>query len=199
MSTPYLDICAQIEEKIKNSSKNGAKPACVTSASDLTAMCQGLLNSPEHQIPTYAKKNVDAKGQPIPVMKQPGKRYRDSLKPTLRQMGIDKAEVDKIDTIPMSKEQAAAIVDVATHVIKDYVDLGRRFVFPVTSTDEAQMSLRVESVDEKVVKPNRFVKDADGRSIPQPTGKTVTTKAHNIMKAKNSVPFWLKSSEDTKD
>jgi len=195
----YAEACAQIRAKIESGARNGAKPACVTSTSDLTTMTQALLNNPEHQIPTYTKKNVDSKGNPTPVMKQPGKRYRDSLKPTLRQMGIDKAEVDKIDTIPMSKEQAAAIIDVASHVIKDYVDVGRRFVFPMTSTDEAQMSLRVEEVDEKVAKPNRFVKDENGNSVPQPTGKTVTTKKHNVMKARNSVPFWLRTSEDTKD
>ena len=195
----YSEMCSAIEQKIKTGARPGSKPACVTSSSDLTAMMQAMLNSPDHEVSVYAKKNMKPDGTPTPVMKNPSQRLRDSLKPTLRHMGLDKADVLKMDTVEFSKEQAAAMMDAATFVIKDYLDAGRRFVFPITRTDETQMSLRMDHVDEKVTKPNRFVVGNDGKSVPQPTGKVVTTKAHTVMKARNSVPFWLRETVDSED
>lgn len=195
----YSEMCSAIEQKIKSSARPGSKPACVTSSSDLTAMMHAMLNSPDHEVPVYTKKNVKADGSPVPVMKNPSQRLRESLKPTLRHMGLDKADTLKMDTVEFSKEQAAAMMDAATFVIKDYLSSGRRFVFPITKTDEAQMSLRMDDVEEKVTKPNRFVQDENGRSIPQPTGKVVTTKAHNVLKARNAVPFWLRETKDSEE
>lgn len=192
----YKEIVEEIEKKIKSSAKEGSKPPCVTSNSDLIAMTQGLMNDPEHQVTTYTKKMVEKDGSPTPIVKQPSKRYRDSLKPVLKQMGIDKDELDKLDTLPLSKEHAAATMDLATHVIKDYITAGRRFYFPITKTDESQMSLSVTDIPERVTKPNRFVEGPDGTRVPQPTGKTVTTKAHKALKARNGVPFWLKDVDE---
>lgn len=198
----YSEMCAEIERKIKSSARPDAKPACVTSASDLTAMTQCLLNSPDHVVNVYMKKSVGADGKPAPVPTTPSERYRSSLKPVLKAMGIDKAELSKLDSadeITFSKEHAAALMGLATTVIHDYVDAGRRFVFPITGLDEAQMSLSAVDVDEKITKPNRFVKDEQGRSVPQPTGKTVRTMKHRALKARNAVPYWLRDSYDTVD
>lgn len=194
----YKELCEEIEKKIQTNVRPGHKPPCVTSASDLTAMMQAMMNDPGHEVPTYSKKLVDESGQPTPVMRNPSKRYRESLKPILKQMGIDRSEVDRIDTLPMSKEHAAATVEMATAVIKDYITAGRRFVFPITSPTESQMSLAVATVPEKVTKPKHFV-DEGGVMVPKPTGKTVTTKAHTVLKARNGTPFWLKSEEDSVD
>ena len=192
-------MCEAIEAKIKGNTKPGSKPACVTSTSDLVGMTHAMLNSPDYEVATYTKKTVDKDGKPTPIYKNPAKRYRDSMKPVLTHMGIDRAEVDKIDTIPFSKEHAGALIELATHVQKDYLNMGRRFVYPITNLDEAQMSLSITDVDEKVTKPNRFVKDDSGRSVPEPTGKTVTTAPHKAIKARNVIPFWLRTSKDSED
>lgn len=194
----YSEMCDAIAKKIKDGAREGSKPACVTSSSDLTAMTQAMLNSPDHVVHVYSKKGEE-NDTPSYIDRQPAKRYRESLKPTLKQLGLDRDEVNKIDDVSFSKEHAGAIMDLSTQVIKDYVNCGRRFVFPITDTNEAQMSLCKTDIDEKITKPNRFVKQADGRSVPEPTGKTVVTKAHTAMKVRNSVPFWLRTSTDTKE
>ncbi len=188
----YSELCRDIEAKIKASAKPNGKIPVSTSNSDLTAMAQSLLNSPDHEVIEYNPKVTDANGDPSTVVKQPSKRYRESLKPMLKAMGIDKNEVDKLDDYQFNKEAAAALMETAGTVIKDYIDVGRKYKFPITSMDESQMSISTTSVDEKINKTNKFEKDENGVTISVPTGKTVKTKKHKNIKVTNTIPHWLK-------
>lgn len=189
----YAQTFEAIIEKVSATAKEGRKPSVMTSKSDLTMLATALINSPEHVITTYDRAVKEADGTPLTLDVRPGQRYRDALKPVLRSMGIDKADISKIDEIPFTKEHGAAILDVATHAIKDYATAGRRFSFPITHPDESQMSLTVVTVPERTTQPNKFQTNEDGTTVIVPTGETMTTKEHKALKAVNRNPAWLKT------
>ena len=60
------------------------------SKGDFTQMTHTLLNTPDQEVTTYIKDVND------PVVTKPVQAYRESLKPVLKQFGVDNAELDKI-------------------------------------------------------------------------------------------------------
>lgn len=152
-------------------------------------MTHTLINTPEHEVEIYAKSGD--KDYTI-VSQKPVERYRNSLKPVLKQFGIDKDELEKINSVSFPKEHAEAVAELATTIVKDYTGTGRKLVLPITSEEEAQMSISQTVVSEKVTKPNKIVREDDGKYVSVPTGKTVKTKEHTAIKSSNKIPGWLK-------
>lgn len=186
----YTQMCDEIKEKIDSSNRAKGRTSSAVSRSDLEAMATTLLNTPDHEVTvySYSAKDQSGTGEPVGVTKKPAKRYRDSMKPMLRSMGLDKHDADKIDDIPFTKEHAAAMVDVTTTVIHDYMRAGRKFSFPITEPDETRMEINCVMAPERTSVGNRFNKDSDDDSI-------TITKERAIIKAKNPVPYWLKESK----
>ena len=186
----YTQMCDEIKEKIDSSNRAKGRTSSAVSRSDLEAMATTLLNTPDHEVTvySYSAKDQSGTGEPVGVTKKPAKRYRDSMKPMLRSMGLDKHDADKIDDIPFTKEHAAAMVDVTTTVIHDYMRAGRKFSFPITEPDETRMEINCVMAPERTSVGNRFNKDSDDDSV-------TITKERAIIKAKNPVPYWLKESK----
>ena len=184
----YTQLCSEIKEKIDSSNRAKGRTSSAVSRSDLEAMTTSLLNTPDHEVTvySYSAKDTSGTGEPVGITKKPSKRYRDSLKPMLRNLGLDKHDADKVDDIPMTKEHAAALIDVSTTVIHDYMRAGRKFSFPITEPDETRMEMNCVIAPERTSVGNRFKKDDDADD-------TVTvTKERAILKVKNPVPYWLK-------
>ena len=184
----YTQLCDEIKEKIDSSNRAKGRTSSAVSRSDLEAMTTTLLNTPDHEVTvySYSAKDTSGTGEPVGVTKKPTKRYRESLKPVLRNLGLDKHDADKIDEIPFTKEHAAALLDVSTTAIHDYMRAGRKFSFPITQPDETRMEINCVIAPEKTSVGNRFKKDED-------LDDSVTvTMERAIIKAKNPVPYWLK-------
>ena len=184
----YTQLCSEIKEKIDSSNRAKGRTSSAVSRSDLESMATALLNTPDHEVTvySYSAKDTSGTGEPVGITKKPSKRYRDSLKPMLRNLGLDKHDADKIDDIPMTKEHAAAMIDVSTTVIHDYMRAGRKFSFPITEPDETRMEINCVIAPERTSVGNRFKKD-------DTADDTVTiTKERAILKAKNPIPYWLK-------
>ena len=184
----YTQMCDEIKEKIASSNRAKGRTSSAVSRSDLEAMATTLLNTPDHEVTvySYSAKDTSGTGEPVGITKKPTKRYRDSLKPMLRNLGLDKHDADKVDDIPMTKEHAAALMDVATTVVHDYVRAGRKFSFPITEPDETRMEMSCVIAPERTSVGNRFKKDDSADD-------TITiTKERAILKVKNPVPYWLK-------
>ena len=184
----YTQLCDEIKEKIDTSNRAKGRTSSAVSRSDLDAMTMTLLNTPDHEVTvySYSAKDTSGTGEPVGVTKKPSKRYRDSLKPTLRSLGLDKHDADRIDDIPFTKEHAAAMMDVSINVIHDYMRAGRKFSFPITQPDETRMEINCMIAPEKTSVGNRFKKDED------PDDTVTVTMERAIIKAKNPVPYWLK-------
>ncbi len=185
----YTQLCSEIKEKIDANNRAKGRTSSAVSRSDLEAMATTLLNTPDHEVTmySYSAKDTSGTGEPVGVIKKPSKRYRDSLKPMLRSLGLDKHDADKVDEIPISKEQASALMEVSTTVIHDYMRTGRKFSFPITEPDETRMEINCVMAPERTSVGNRFKKDADDDTI-------TVTKERAIIKAKNPVPYWLKET-----
>ena len=184
----YTQLCSEIKEKIDSSNRAKGRTSSAVSRSDLESMATALLNTPDPEVTvySYSAKDTSGTGEPVGITKKPSKRYRDSLKPMLRNLGLDKHDADKIDDIPMTKEHAAAMIDVSTTVIHDYMRAGRKFSFPITEPDETRMEINCVIAPERTSVGNRFKKD-------DTADDTVTiTKERAILKAKNPIPYWLK-------
>ena len=187
----YTQACEDIRAKIEASSRAKGRASNSVSKSDLEYLATELLNSPDHVVNNYSfsAKDTSGTGEPVGVEKKPAKRYRESLKPTLRQLGLDKHDADKIDEIKFPKEHAAAMMDVATTVMHDYMRAGRKFAFPVMEPDETRMEISCVRAPERTSVGNRFQKDSTNTSVTR-------TKERTIIKAKNPVPYWLKETEE---
>jgi hypothetical protein len=184
----YKELVTAISEKV---AKSGSRSS---SKQDLTKIAQAYLNDDSREETIYSPNKKDH-NNPDRVIVTPVRRYRESLKPILRQFGIDKAEQDKIHDTVFSKEHSEALMDAAGHILKAYIDTGRKFVFPITSKKEAQSSISKISVDKKVSPTRVITQDADGKYISMPTGKCTITEPHSSIKASNKIPSWLKSSK----
>ena len=184
----YSSMLDELSAKIKAGAKDGRKPTCSYSKSDLESLTLGLLNSPDHIVSEYQMKVSEADGSPITIEKAPSKRYRDSLKPMLKTLGLDKNDVEKVSDIQFTKEHAASIVALATTAIHDYILAGRKMVFPVTNSKESRMEFYCDIAPERINQ-NRFAKTEEEKK------KVSKTLERTVLKSKNSVPSWLKVNE----
>lgn len=182
--TEYELLKEQITSKVKEA--GGSRH----SKGDFTQLTHTLLNTPEQEVTTYIKDVND------PVVTKPVKEYRDSLKPVLKQFGVDAAELDKIQDVKFDKNAAEAFNNLATQVVKDYTATGRKLILPINSTDESQMEIRQEMKKETETETKKLVQKEDGSYESVPTGKRKKTKAHKELKVSNKVPAWLVEESD---
>ena len=182
--TEYEVLKGEIKKKVK------AAGGTRHSKSDLTAMTHSLLNSPDQEVKTYIK------DPDHPVTSKPVERYRESLKPVLKQFGVDAAELNKVQDVNFSKEHAEALTDVATTVMKDYIDVGRKLVLPITDPAESQMEISQVERPYKEEETKKLEQMEDGSYKQVPTGKRKKTKAHKELKASNKLPAWLVDLEE---
>lgn len=164
------------------------------SKSDAVALMHARINDLETESTIYSSRGGECRS----VKVNPTKELRSCLaKDMERALGLDSADAEKIKDCEFSKATASAMLDTAAIVIKDNLgEVGRSFTLPMTAEDEARMTIQITSVPEKVRNTNKLEQQPDGTYKAVPTGKTVTTSKHNAIKGKNSVPAWLKKSED---
>jgi hypothetical protein len=185
----YTQLCEEIAQKVNDNGKAKGKSSCSVSRIDLENIASTLINTPDHSVDVYqySSRDTTGVGDPKPMTKTPSARYRNSLKPVLHSLGLDKHDADKIDDVAFPREHAAALMDVATTVIHDYMKAGRKFAFPITSKDETRMEISCAVAPEKI-SINRFNKDSSEDS-------TTVTAERTILKSKNPVPYWLKGKK----
>ena len=190
----YQLLFDSIKEKTTASNRSKGRPSASMSKSDLDNMAYTMMNTPEHEetVYPYSAKDTTGTGTPVGVPHRPVARYRQSLKPIAKALGVtDKKDLEYLDDMVFPKEHAAAVMDFANSVIHDYIKAGRKYVFTPTDPDEARMEIMASQAPERTSIGNRFKKEEDGAS------NTVTvTKARTVIKAKNSVPFWLKETRE---
>ena len=184
----YSNLVDELAAKIKAGAKDGRKPTCSYSKSDLDNLTLALLNSPDHVVTEYQMKVSESDGSPVTIDKTPSRRYRESLKPMLKSLGLDKNDAEKVSDIQFTKEQASALMGVATTAIKDYLKIGRKLVLPVTASDEARMEMYCDIAPERINQ-NRFAKTEEEKK------KVSKTLERTVLKAKSSCPSWLKVNE----
>lgn len=182
--TEYENLKRAVTEKVRLS--GGTR----FSKSDMTQMTMSMMNSPEYEVENYMK-DVNT-----PVKTKPVERYRESLKPMLQQFGVDKAELDKVQTVPFGREHAEALNDVAMQIVKDYTGTGRKLILPVNAPDESQMEIYQDIIEETEVETKKIVESEPGKFEQVPTGKKKKTKKHRKMKVSNKVPAWLVEETD---
>jgi NACalpha-BTF3-like transcription factor len=181
----YKELCKEIAAKV---AKNGTSSY---SRTDLVSMTNTLINTPDTEVVVIVK-SKDGTG-PEDVTTTPVKRYRESLKPMLKQFGIDKTELDRVQDVTFSKEHSDAMIDLSLNIVKDYMLTGRKLKLPLTGKDESAMEISIVDIGEKINATNKIVKDETGKYASVPTGKTVKTVAHKSIKGSNKIPYWLKS------
>lgn len=186
----YDMLIDEIRGKTSASNRASGKASSAVSKSDMENCVLGLMNSPDHTFTQYSfsSKDTSGTGEPVGVDKKPSARYRAALKPMLRKLGMDKHDVDAVETIPFDKEHAAAAAELITYAVHDYMLAGRKFAFPVTEPDECRLEIACQKAPERVSVGNRFKKDGDNDSV-------TVTKERTVIKAKNAVPYWLKESK----
>lgn len=176
MSKLYKELTKGLKESSKVSRR--------FSKGDYVDLTQGLLNDKDHEVTIYTNPSND---KPVSVVKKPVEAYRDALKDVVKQFGVDKNELGKLDELEFSKKHAEALIDVAQVAQHDYVETGKKLRLPAFAEDETTVTLGYELLPEKVEETKKI---EDGKSVP--TGKTVKTHKRHIMKASNKVPAWLK-------
>lgn len=183
----YTDLVNQMKEKIKSSG------ATRYSESDRTALTKTLVNTPDYEMDVYVQGN-DSEIEVVSTT--PVKDYRESLKPVLKQFGVDDAETDRINEIEFPTAHAKAfnaLADAATH---GYLDTGRKMVLLPTSKTESQMEFSKVEKAEKREETRKPVEVAPGEYKSVPTGKRNITAPHTEIKASNKIPPWLVTKED---
>ena len=169
---------------IKKSLVEGSKNSRRYSKGDYVGLTKGLLNEADYEVSYYTNPSGET---PITVKKQPVKAYRDALKDVVKEFGVDKNELGKLDDMEFSKKHAEALIDVAQVAQHDYMATGKKLRLPQMAENETTVTLGYEVLPEKVEATNKVV---DGKSVP--TGKTIKTSERTVTKAANKVPAWMK-------
>ena len=181
----YDEVFNDIEKKVYDAEGEKRK-TIASSRQDLDNMASALINTPEHEVTTFSTNSFDENGDPEKITSQPVKRYRNSLKGMVKNLGIDKYDADKLDDMQFSREHASAIVDLSTTLIHDYMKAGRKLSLPITSKDECKIEMYMDEAPERITTGGQFGKE---------TNKQTLTKKRKVGKIKNSVPSWLKKSK----
>lgn len=183
----YKEKVKEIKDKIDANNKARGKVSYSVSQSDLVEITQALMNSPDHEVEVYAY-NSSEKDPEVASVKKPSEKYRNSLKGVVSKFGVDKNDTQKMDEILFDKEHARSMIDIVTTAQHDYLRAGRKFTFPLTEKDETRMEIMCVKQPERKSVGNRFNKNANDDSV-------TITKERTSLKAKNTVPYWLKSKE----
>jgi len=168
------------------------------SKSDLTSLATEMFNDNDAEIPVFTKRgdSFDKK------IHKPGAALRTNLiAPILKSFGVDRAEMAKLAEVQTSRAGGEALADFGLLMMKYYISangLGRKLTLPMTSPDEAVQSISCIKADEEKRATTMIVRNEDGTYSTAPTGKVVTTKAHEKVKVGNRVPAWLKQTIDAK-
>lgn len=150
-----------------------------------------LINEPDQTFRQLKSKGGES--EPVVVETQPVKRYRNALKSMVTDtFGISDEEASKLDEQKFSKEHAESLIDVGDEAMSDYLNVGRTLNLPLTDEQSAKMSIRKAVVEEKEEATNKIEKCDDGSYRSVPTGKTIKTDKHSVLKSSNKVPPWLK-------
>lgn len=193
----YEILLKGVTDKVSEANQSKGRQSFATSKSDLSTLATGFLNTPEHVVTeyTYSAKDTSGTGEPLKIEKRPAMRYRQSLIPILRELGLDPSDAEKIKegSVKFSKEHADALLEVAQFVQTDYLKAGRKLKFPITDAESTGMELTIQGAPERVVVGNRFSKDQESDQM------ITVTKPRRVMKAKNPVPYWLKTTKAGED
>ena len=192
MGNAYTDLLGTIREKVDNANRSKGSASASVSRGDLDAITTTLLNTPNHTVSklSFSAKDTSGTGEAVGVECNPTQRYRNALKGMARSLGLDKNDCEKLNDLVIGKEHASALIDVATTAIHDYMAAGRKFSFPLYNPDETRMEIYMTEAPERTSMGNRFKRD-------DPPSNTVTVTAkRKVLKGKNSVPYWLKSTKE---
>lgn len=164
----------------------------------MVGLATAMFNDTECSIKTYVKKGESYEEKPM----YPSKEIRENLiAPILKNFGVDKAEMSRLNDVQTSRAGGEALTDFALLLVKEYVSqegLGRKLTLPMTSATESVQTLSTYSAEKDAKETTMIVRGEDGTYSTTPTGKTVTTEAHERLKVGNRVPAWLKSVDETK-
>jgi len=188
-NSKYDAMFAEISAKVQKSNEGKKKETAIYSKGDRIAMTHALLNSPEYETSYFVKAG---EGEPKEITFNPSKELRNALKPTIQEaFGIDKAEINKLDTVEFNKATAAALVKFEDADIKGYVGTGRKIKIDPLAENDSTLSIAKAVVKENVVETKKIEKVGDEYKLI-PTGKTIKTESHTAYKSKSQVPAWCK-------
>lgn len=175
----FLELKAKVE-----------KGSSTYSRGELVTLTDAAINDPDFSYDVYSKKGDGFETE----KRTPAKDLRVSLKKIAKkEFGIPDAELSKLDTATIPKDFATAITEINGVVTKKYMEAGKTYRLPMTSSDEATLKISLKTTKEEVRDTSKIIKDENtGEYRSVPTGKTVKTLAHTSIVAKNSVPGWLK-------
>ena len=183
---------SKYEELVKTLKES--KKSSVYSKSTLQKMTNTYFNDLEHESKRVV---LSAEGKPETTTVNPAKEFRAGLKKhVVRTLGVDAAEAEKLDSVDLPTAVTDAALDGVTYVQKDYLDTGKSLKFPMTSDKETAMQVAIQDAPAKTFDTTRIEKQADGKYVPVPTGKSVTYKERQVMSVSNKVPEHLKIRKD---
>lgn len=157
-------------------------------AAEVTA---NILNTPDFEMPSYKE---DGKGGVETTTTKPIQDFRDATATVVgKALSLDRAETAALSgKLNFGKSYGEAFNAAADAAEAAYMSTGRARVKPQIGEDISRVSIRLEEVDEKTEETSKIVQGPDGKYSSVPTGNEVTTKAHRIVRAKNTTRPWMK-------
>lgn len=162
-------------------------------AADISAK---LLNTPTYEFESYKD---DGKGGVTAIKATPIKDFRDATAAVAaKAIGLDRTETAAMsDKLEFPQSYGASFNAAADATEAAYLSTGRSKVKPQIGKDVARVTLRLEDVPEHTERTKMIQKNpSTGTYESVPTGKEVTTKKHGVVKVKNVVRPWMKTSKD---
>lgn len=173
-----------------------AKKTTAHSYSDRRDITKALLNCPEYEGKNY---RADENNNPVADITYPVKEFRSVLaKEVGRAAGLDKEDAENLaNNIEFSGNFAKAFNDVSDYAASESLSTGRALKYPKTNPKCGDFKILMYEVPEKTEDTMKIVADENGGHKQVPTGNTVTTEAHFVLKSKNRPAPWQKTVKPT--
>lgn len=172
------------------------------SRTDLNGLAMAMFNDCDTPIPVYVKKGETFEKRDM----YPGRALRTQfIAPILKAYGVDRAEMSSLSQVQTTRAGGEALADFSLMLVKQYISdngLGRKLTLPMCSPNETVQSISTVKAEEEKRKTTMIVREGEGPNEvyhTTPTGKIVTTKAHEKIKVSNRVPNWLKDTVEDPD
>lgn len=189
---------SKFQDLIQAAKSKGQEKSDNYSRGSMVELATVMANDIDCEIPVYIKKGDTYEKRPM----YPARSLRnDVLAPVLKSFGVDRAELARLNDVQISRAGGEALADFSMLLLKTYISkngLNRKITLPMTSPTETVQSISMESAKEERRATTMIMRNGDDTYTTTPTGKIVTTKAHEKLKVANRVPIWLKSTEDAK-
>lgn len=176
MAKTFQEVFNEIKSEITTG--RSGKPVKSFSKSAFDKLAKAMVNEVDYTIEAVSIKNGEVQSKEL----KPVQMYRNVIKGILQDFGVDKQEATRILDSSYEIRSVDGLYELASELIYQYIDAGKKFDFVPRRDFTGSLSLR--EIDETV---------SEHKLINKEGTVKVKKEKHKVLEKKSKAPRWLKT------